>query len=179
MFITYKLNKTLREVGITRNALAVESKVRPNTIADIANGNTKSVNIKTLMRILTTINEIAEERGLEPNFGIEDVFLFEYKVDFSEIDGLDDTVVEEDLGLSRDKSTFLKRVEKAKLSDFVERDKNVSIEDHENTVRENRNNHVHGNGHKNAARTSKQLKEGLKEYREYKSNDTNDKYNND
>jgi len=135
MFVTYRLKTTLKKLDITKNTLAVESKVRPNTIADIASGNTKSINIKTLVRILTAINEIAEDKGFEPNFGIEDIVLFEHQSDFSDLTEIYEEIREEDLGLSRDKSRFYKTVEK---TDFVY--KNEQGEEYKVDVKSNSKN---------------------------------------
>lgn len=73
--IIFTLEDTLKELGITKNALSVESKVRPGTIADIVNGKAKSVSFETLTAIIDALNRIRLESGKEPKrYGIEDVF---------------------------------------------------------------------------------------------------------
>lgn len=68
------LEKTLGELGITRNALAVEAKIRPLTINEIVSGNVKQINFSTLESILEALNRIAKEKGKEKQFKVTDVF---------------------------------------------------------------------------------------------------------
>lgn len=66
------LGKTLDDIGITKNKLAVESKVRPNTISDIALNKARSINFETLEKIVTTLNTLDTTR----TFDITDVFVY-------------------------------------------------------------------------------------------------------
>nr|WP_259549366.1 helix-turn-helix transcriptional regulator [Heyndrickxia oleronia] len=68
------LSETLKELGITRNALAVEAKVRPATINEIESGEAKQVNFETLESIIEALNRIAEEKGLNVTYNVENVF---------------------------------------------------------------------------------------------------------
>lgn len=70
------LNQTLKELEITRNRLAVEAKVRPNTINDLANNNAKAINFKTLESILRALEVIAQEKGSYRSYNINDVITF-------------------------------------------------------------------------------------------------------
>ncbi|WP_283637824.1 helix-turn-helix domain-containing protein [Bacillus velezensis] len=69
------LKKTLEELDhLTRNALAVEAKVRPATINDIVAGNSKQINMETLNAIIETLNTISKEKGLDKKYSVSDIF---------------------------------------------------------------------------------------------------------
>lgn len=70
------LQETLDEIGISKNKLAVESKIRPNTIINIANDKAKSVNFDTLVKIISTLSSLAKENGIIRSFGVSDVFVY-------------------------------------------------------------------------------------------------------
>ncbi|MEK5107227.1 XRE family transcriptional regulator [Cytobacillus sp. FSL K6-0129] len=70
------LGDTLEELKITKNALSVESKVRPATINDLVVGNAKQVNFETLKAIIEATNKIAIEKGNSKVYGVEDVFAY-------------------------------------------------------------------------------------------------------
>jgi predicted transcriptional regulator len=61
--IQFNLKETLDQLNITRNKLAVESKTRPATILDLVSGDTKRLELSTVVAILDTLNEIAKEKG--------------------------------------------------------------------------------------------------------------------
>lgn len=67
------LSKTLDELDIKRNALAVEAKVRPVTINELANGKAKQINFITLKKILDALNQFAKDKGINKTYTIEDV----------------------------------------------------------------------------------------------------------
>lgn len=73
------LEETLKKLDVTRNALAVEAKVRPATINELVSGNAKQISFKTLKEILITLNRLAEDRGIQNKFNVEDVFLLNSK----------------------------------------------------------------------------------------------------
>ncbi|MBH0156010.1 XRE family transcriptional regulator [Fictibacillus sp. 5RED26] len=73
------LEDSLKHLDVTRNALAVEAKVRPATINELVSGNAKQISFKTLKEILVTLNRIAEEKGSQKRFNVEDVFLMNNK----------------------------------------------------------------------------------------------------
>lgn len=56
MSIKLKLEETLNDAGVTRNALAREAKVRPNLIYDMCDGKTKRIDLETLGTIIDTLN---------------------------------------------------------------------------------------------------------------------------
>ncbi|PJN91914.1 hypothetical protein CVN76_02260, partial [Bacillus sp. mrc49] len=60
------LEGTLKELEITKNALAVEAKVRPATINDLVTGNAKQVNFETLKAVIDALNR----KSLETNIVI-------------------------------------------------------------------------------------------------------------
>lgn len=77
MGIRFTLDKTLNEVDITRNKLAVEAKIRPATIADIVHGKTKRLEIDTLINLLETLQKLVNDKGLDRRITIEDILVFE------------------------------------------------------------------------------------------------------
>lgn len=68
------LINTLEELEITRNALAVESKIRPLTINELSSGKAKQINFVTLSKIMETLNKIAAEKGLNRIYSVSDIF---------------------------------------------------------------------------------------------------------
>jgi DNA-binding Xre family transcriptional regulator len=68
------LGKTLDELNITRNALAVEAKIRPVTVNELVSGKVKQVNFSTLQSILEALNKIASDKGINKKFKVKDVF---------------------------------------------------------------------------------------------------------
>lgn len=76
--IKFVLDETLEEVGVTRNKLSVESKVRYTTITDMANNGVKQINIATLEQIVIALNELAKEKNVNRKFDVNDVFIFDF-----------------------------------------------------------------------------------------------------
>jgi predicted transcriptional regulator len=74
--IEFVLSKTLKELDITPNYLAVESKVRPNTVYSMTSGEAKSLRVDILEKILITLNEIAETKGIQRVITTDDVVTF-------------------------------------------------------------------------------------------------------
>ncbi len=79
MALHFKLGDVLKELDITKNALAVESKVRPATVATYVNGDVNSIEIETLTNMLDALNRIAIEIGNKRRYGIEDIVSYEYE----------------------------------------------------------------------------------------------------
>lgn len=67
---------TMKELKVTKNAVAVESKVRPATIADLENGEAKQINFETLRAIIDALNRISLEQGKEKIYKVEDIFTY-------------------------------------------------------------------------------------------------------
>ncbi|MEC0089908.1 helix-turn-helix domain-containing protein [Paenibacillus macquariensis] len=61
--IEITLDKVLTKLDITKNKLAVESKLRPNLISEMTEGKTKAIKLETLLKILDTLNEISSKQG--------------------------------------------------------------------------------------------------------------------
>ncbi|MFL7939213.1 helix-turn-helix domain-containing protein (plasmid) [Priestia megaterium] len=59
--IYFKLNALLKQLNYSRNQFAQISGVRPNTINDMCNGNTKRLELDTLTSILRALNKISEK----------------------------------------------------------------------------------------------------------------------
>jgi predicted transcriptional regulator len=66
------LGHTLGELQITKNAIAVEAKIRPATIHDLVNGNAKQINFETLKAIIDALNRLSKEKM----YSVEDVFTY-------------------------------------------------------------------------------------------------------
>lgn len=79
----FGLNEIMKEIGeenITRNKIAVEAKVRPATIYDMADGKTKRIELSTVENILDVINKIASEvEGLNKTYTLDDIFKYTKK----------------------------------------------------------------------------------------------------
>jgi DNA-binding Xre family transcriptional regulator len=79
MTIHFNLAKVLDELVITKNALAVEAKIRPATVASFVNGEVSRIEIPTLISMLDAINRFAIEKGTERRYNIEDLITYEFK----------------------------------------------------------------------------------------------------
>ncbi|KZE78833.1 helix-turn-helix domain-containing protein [Paenibacillus elgii] len=82
--VRFNLGRTIEELGITRNKLAVESKTRPATVLDLVSGETKRIEIHTLVNLLDTLNKIAREQGITRKITISDII--EYIPDNKEVE---------------------------------------------------------------------------------------------
>ncbi|GLI07872.1 transcriptional regulator [Paenibacillus tyrfis] len=82
--VRFNLGRTIEELGITRNKLAVESKTRPATVLDLVSGETKRIEIHTLVNLLDTLNTIAREQGITRKITISDII--EYIPDNKEVE---------------------------------------------------------------------------------------------
>jgi predicted transcriptional regulator len=60
--IKFNLDELLKEYNISRTKFSHLAKVRPNTINDMCNGNTKRIEVETLNNIMRTINEISNKQ---------------------------------------------------------------------------------------------------------------------
>jgi len=69
--IVFNLGKTLDDLKITKNKLAVESKVRPATIAQLVNGESRRIELDTLTNILDALNRF------DPNIGIKNIIEYQ------------------------------------------------------------------------------------------------------
>ncbi|OPH47595.1 hypothetical protein BC351_10410 [Paenibacillus ferrarius] len=76
--ITLHLDEILNELGITRNHLAVEAKVRPTTLLEMVHGKTQAVKFDTLIKILDTLNIIAFKNCFERRYTIGDLIKYEF-----------------------------------------------------------------------------------------------------
>jgi predicted transcriptional regulator len=77
MTIKPTLQTTLDELGITRNKLSVESKVRPATLQTLVDGKASLMKFDTLKALLDAINEIAAKQGSTKIYRIDDVITYE------------------------------------------------------------------------------------------------------
>lgn len=58
--VYFKLNELLKQLNYTKHQFSQISGVRPNTINDMCNGNTKRLELETLTLILIALNKISE-----------------------------------------------------------------------------------------------------------------------
>jgi DNA-binding Xre family transcriptional regulator len=79
MALHFNLGNVLHELEITKNALAVEAKVRPATVATYAKGDVSRIEVDTLINLLDAINRIAAGRGIKKKYGIEDIVTYVYQ----------------------------------------------------------------------------------------------------
>lgn len=74
--IIINLEHILNDLGITKNKLAVEAKLRPNLISELVEGKTKAVKLDTLAKILETLNRLSREQGLSNIYDVGDLFSY-------------------------------------------------------------------------------------------------------
>jgi DNA-binding Xre family transcriptional regulator len=79
MTFNFGLEEILSELKITRNKLAVEAKVRPVTVNDLFDGKSKRIELPTIQKILDSLNQFAEIKGLDKTYTIDDIIKYEYK----------------------------------------------------------------------------------------------------
>ncbi|GIN78046.1 MULTISPECIES: helix-turn-helix transcriptional regulator [Bacillus] len=72
MGFRFNLNDILDELGITKNKLAVEAKVRPATIGDLCEGKTKRLELETIEKILNVLNDFSQTK----TYTIDDIILY-------------------------------------------------------------------------------------------------------
>lgn len=77
MTIRFKLAETIIVSGgkLTKNAIAVEAKVRPSTLSDLAAEKSKSIKFETLDAILDAMNTLSPDN----QYTIADIFEYEGK----------------------------------------------------------------------------------------------------
>ncbi|KAF6630489.1 helix-turn-helix transcriptional regulator [Paenibacillus sp. EKM208P] len=76
--INLKLDKAVHMLGLSMNKLSVASGVRPHTVGDLVRNDSQRIDLDTLDKILNALNSIAEDRGLDIRFGVEDIIEYEY-----------------------------------------------------------------------------------------------------
>ncbi|MEG9297040.1 helix-turn-helix transcriptional regulator [Mangrovibacillus sp. Mu-81] len=79
MTLEFKLGEILEELGISKNALAVEGKIRPATVAKYEKGDMGRIEIETLVGILDTLNRLASEKGIDKTYSLEDLIEYKYE----------------------------------------------------------------------------------------------------
>ncbi|MCY8099437.1 helix-turn-helix transcriptional regulator [Bacillus swezeyi] len=77
MGFKFNLNDILDELGITKNKLAVEAKVRPATIGDLCDGKTKRLELETIEKILNVLNDFSEAKS----YTIDDIILYKSDIE--------------------------------------------------------------------------------------------------
>ncbi|WP_430483146.1 helix-turn-helix domain-containing protein [Rossellomorea marisflavi] len=79
MSIEFKLGGILEELKLSKNALAVEGKIRPATVAKYETGDMGRIEIDTLVSILDTLNRMATEKGVDKTYSLEDLIEYKYE----------------------------------------------------------------------------------------------------
>jgi predicted transcriptional regulator len=82
--IKWTFDKTIEELQVTKNSIAVEAKVRPASISDMEKGIPTRVEFKTIAAILDVLNKMGKEKGINRKFTIKDLFIYEDTSDTSE-----------------------------------------------------------------------------------------------
>jgi len=59
MGIVFKLDSLLDDIGVSKNALAREAKVRPNLIYELCDNKTKRIEIETFNKLLAALAQLA------------------------------------------------------------------------------------------------------------------------
>lgn len=77
----FTLENVLTELGITKNYLSREAKIRPATILDLASGETKRLELPTIEKILDCLNETAIKKTLNKTYTIDDLVKYNYYED--------------------------------------------------------------------------------------------------
>lgn len=77
MRYSFDLENVLEQLGVTKNHLAVETKIRPATILDLSKGKTRRVELATIETLLDEINKIARDRGIEKVYTIDDLIKYQ------------------------------------------------------------------------------------------------------
>lgn len=75
--VRFVLKETLEDLGVSGYKLAVESKIRPNSIYDIIENHKKTISLDHLTAIINALNFIAKEQGSKDKFDIIDVMEYE------------------------------------------------------------------------------------------------------
>ncbi|OCS82256.1 helix-turn-helix domain-containing protein [Caryophanon tenue] len=70
MVVEITLSQTLKELeergkNLTKNAIAVEAKVRPSTLSDLAKGDSKAIKFETLNDILNAMNRLMPDENFD------------------------------------------------------------------------------------------------------------------
>ena len=71
--VRFVLDQTIKKMGISGNRVAVEAKVRSNTIYDILANNKKTISLEHLTAIRDALNQIAADEGLSSRYDITDI----------------------------------------------------------------------------------------------------------
>jgi len=62
-----------KDLNITPNNFSFESKIRQGTIYDLYNNKTQRIHIDTLIKIISTLNRLAEEKNIRIRYNVCDL----------------------------------------------------------------------------------------------------------
>ena len=72
MPLKFTLKETLEREGLTKYAVSKEANVRPNTLTDLYNGDTRSLRVDTIDSVINAINRLTGQR-----YGLEAIMIYE------------------------------------------------------------------------------------------------------
>lgn len=67
------LKKTIDDLGITANALAVQARVRPLTIYDLCKGKSRQISLATLNDVILALNYFSQKKGVKKKHSVSDI----------------------------------------------------------------------------------------------------------
>ncbi len=77
--IKITLQDTLDELDVTIHKLSVEYKIRSSTLYKIISGETRQIRFDTLEVILNSINDYAQNIGIDKIYTVTDIIDYEYE----------------------------------------------------------------------------------------------------
>lgn len=72
-YIKVNLGKALEILNISANKLALECKIKPNTIYELNDNKKDRITFNTLARLIHTLNRLANESGISYRFEVKDI----------------------------------------------------------------------------------------------------------
>ncbi|ASA21843.1 helix-turn-helix domain-containing protein [Paenibacillus donghaensis] len=73
----FNLESSIKKLDVSMNKLAIMADIRPNTINDLVKGTTKRIELETLEKLLTAMNDLASNKRLNYAFQIQDIIEYE------------------------------------------------------------------------------------------------------
>ena len=90
MGLEFKLGKIREELNLSKNAIAVEGRLRPATIAKYENGNVERIERETLEGILDSINRLAIKKEKEDSNYTAKIYKIEDLIEYTFEEGAQD-----------------------------------------------------------------------------------------
>jgi transcriptional regulator with XRE-family HTH domain len=90
MGLEFKLGKIREELNLSKNAIAVEGRLRPATIAKYEKGNVERIERETLEGILDSINRLAIKKEKEDSNYTAKIYKIEDLIEYTFEEGAQD-----------------------------------------------------------------------------------------